>query len=704
MDINQYLTELNAEQQRVANVGPGLIAVSGCPGSGKTRSIVARIARMVRDGFDPQYILAMTFTRQAATVMNSRLASLGITGARVGTIHGLCYEFLQAENPSIQMLTLDTGNGEMSIKRVVSMMRQKKMIPYGVKVDIGELSSYVARCKASQICHVFGNPFGTNILAEKYHLEEAKGWIRKTGLFPRKLYDFYCQLDAHRAREQEYSFDDMVLFTWMHLMVSPEVLARWRQRWSVIITDEAQDSSPIQYDLAFVLAGLGTQVDSAANLPTAPKLSGTGQYNLMIATDTAQSIYAFRSAVPEISVAFATSKDTLMITLPRNYRSVPEICDVGSLLVKGEEWHLTGDMEPQREAQPGPPPVTFRTYDHPMQEAETVIQAAKVRAAELGKWSGVALLSRLAAILHLAEMVCIRNSIPYIKRASGSFLDSQEVTDILSYIRVAADHDPEERWIRRCVKRPFKYISRVQMQEAEMGCGRGTPYLVGLFGAKLGKKQRSSLLQMRDTIFDLKKVIEKGDLKPGEMCKWVVKKVKYLDYLREDRGSAGLDSSKLAIIDELAQLGNLFDEGEVDRFLTYIDQMNQALRAGRKQYRILEKDGKSTSQDCLVLSTIHRSKGMEWDSVFILDVVQGRFPWNLAHTADEELRLMYVAFTRGMNRVQLSRSMSSDDVPSSLWKKVSSGVKKVREANEKFKPSGKTEESPPKGGGNVKET
>uniref|UniRef100_A0A6H1ZMP7 DNA 3'-5' helicase n=1 Tax=viral metagenome TaxID=1070528 RepID=A0A6H1ZMP7_9ZZZZ len=673
--IKQYLSDLNEEQAKVRDIGPGLLAVSGVPGSGKTRSIVARIARLVMDGLDPRYILAMTFTTKAATVMNQRLASLGILGARVGTIHSLCHQLLEEEFGMIQQLELDTGSAEMHIKKVISQMRQKQKIPRGTRVDIGEINRYVEFCKGKQLCHVFGNPFGVNSIAEKYHKKEAKEW-RSTGLFPANLYDFYVALEADRATAQRYDFNDMQLWAWMLLVIDEDVLQKWRNRWSVIIVDEAQDSSLIQSDMAFIISGLASQVDSVRELPDWPKFDPDCKRSLMLCSDPAQSLYGWRGGNPDVSIAYATDEMTEMIALSKNYRSRPEICNVASSLVQGKGWHLSGDMLPQRE-DTGSPAITFSTYDHPGQEAVEILKKARARAAELGKWSGVAILTRLAALLHLVEIECVRGKIPYVKRAGGSFLDSQEVTDILAYLRVAAGADPEDRWIRRCVRRPFKYISRVQLQDADQWAARGKPYVEALLSADLGKKQRSSILQMAKVLEILGQSIERASTRPGNLCQMVMDRVEYLEYLREDRGSAGVDSSKVAILNELVLLGNLFAEGEIIRFLSYVDQMNIALRLGRKQYRISEKDG-SAQTDCLVLSTIHSAKGLEWDTVYVADIVQGRFPWNMCHSMDEELRLLYVAVTRGKEQVHLSRSFEEGDADSSLWRKISLATERCR--------------------------
>jgi len=274
--------------------------------------------------------------------------------------------------------------------------------------------------------------------------------------------------------------------------------------------------------------------------------------------------------------------------------------------------------------------------------------------------------------LHICEIECLRHKVPYVKRASGSFLDSREVLDILAYLRVAAGFDPEGKHMLRCIKAPFKYIGKRDLEAAassHMVTGRGV--LTALLDqARLSIKQRRSLHEMSEILRGTQDNIRRG-MPPGEVVTAVIEDTRYLDYLRENRSDVAADSTKLGILMELEWLASLFED--TTAFLSYVDQLHESLRVQRKSLKKKDDD----LGDYLVLTTIHRSKALEWDHVFIGDVVAGRFPWNLGHSFGEELRLMYVAVTRARKTVHLSCSKAEGDEESSLLQRVKTATKAV---------------------------
>ncbi len=487
----QLLNGLNDYQLRAACVGTGQAAVAGCPGSGKTRTIVARIGRLVAAGLDPDYILAMTFTRAAAAEMTERLTGLEIHGARVGTIHSVARQIVAAETHLFDHGELDEGwRLFYELKKLLSDMRRQGSLP-GRGTDLEAISRFIESCKACGPCYVFGDPWGLNMRAEEFILRQAREWSSEAGIRPQQLAEIYLEMERRRVACGLYDYNDMQLWGWMQLVADDVSRQKWRNRWSVVIVDEAQDSNKVQWDLARFLVGLDSCIEGVHELPSAPT-ADDGNHNLMVGGDSSQSIFGWRSAVPREFVGFAQAEQTQQYVLPVNYRSNPTICAVCTSLVRGKKWHLVGEIQPHS-VEPAPDAVVIRHYDNPEAEAAGVLDAIQAICQDKPLGS-CAVLARLRIGLDMAEIECIRRRIKYIKRASGSFLESREVKDILAYIRVAAGYDPDGEWIKHLINRPFRYIGREYLRRCEEQAQQCN---ISLLDAIVDKKRSLSFRQRR---------------------------------------------------------------------------------------------------------------------------------------------------------------------------------------------------------------
>lgn len=941
--LRQLLESLNDFQLAAVNIGPGLSSLIGVPGSGKTRTIVARIARLAADGLDPNYILAMTFTRNAAFEMNERLKALGIDTARVGTIHSVCRQIVAGETKLFDSYQLDDrGRLKLELKKLLSDLRRNDKIPR-TGVDREGVGRFIEACKAHGLCYVYGDPFGMNIRAEGIISTEARKWRAQTGLSPRELSLVYTELEKRRASRGLHDFDDMLLWCWMQLVASEEPRRRWRQRWSVVIVDEVQDSNPVQWDISRLLVGLDSCVPHVRELAEPPG-KDEGLHNLMVGGDPSQchpadtmidldsrgkdanrspiqnlktgdkiggwnrhgqkmiggrrikvarrqykgpmlrvstatrttrvtpnhrficrwtergskvcvtylmyrrgfgyrvgwcqlfsgkygfhlsqrarlekadalwilevhktraeaslaesvvaakyglptitfeppngavlygragikslfsvladvngergerclhdygrdpalplwpwpnqpkgaylratyfevfaanllpgamsvplpdernkwsvinrvesgpydgwiysldvekdhsyaadgivvlnSIYGWRSAEPNLFVQFSTDAEVTQLVLPINYRSNTSICAVGTGLVRGKAWHLAGEIKAHR-LEPAPGAVSVMHYQTPEEEASATIRRCMEIAQSEGFRSCV-VLSRLSVGLNIAEIECIRNRVPYVKRASGSFFESSEIKDILAYLRVSSGFDPDGRWLRHVINHPFRYIGSAFIAESEMhsqqhGCSLIDAMMT--LGDRLTYRQLKSIQELYLLLQKLNGVACKSEemveelasedepsltAGPAKMIAMVLDTTDYIEEIRREEGLLSMDESKIVALSELQRIASLFKK--VSEFLAYIDALIVAVRkAQRSGLRVKDEENK----DALVLSTIHRAKGLEWSHVFLVDVSAGRFPHSKAQNPDEELRLLYVAETRAKETCAVSYS------------------------------------------------
>jgi DNA helicase-2/ATP-dependent DNA helicase PcrA len=745
--LGALLDSLNEHQLKAASVGTGQASLIGVPGSGKTRTIVARIARLAADGIDPDYILAMTFTRAAATEMTERLRDLGVVGARVGTIHSVARQIVAAETDLFDHGELDEGwKLFYELKKLLSDMRKSSKLP-SRGVDLDCVSRFIEACKACGPCYVFNDPWGLNVRSEEFIMRQARKWGMYAGLRPQRLVEIYTEMERRRVSCGLYDYNDMQLWSWMHLVADEVAREKWRSRWSVVIVDEAQDSNQVQWDLARFLTGMESCIDGLEEFPNAP-VRDDGNHNLMVGGDPSQSIYGWRHAVPKEFVDFTSAPETEMLVLPINYRSNDAICSVGTSLVKGKKWHLAGDIKPHSEAKV-PNAVTIRRFDNPELEASAVLDSV-MEIAQTQQLRSSAVLARLRIGLDMAEIECIRRRIRYIKRASGSFLESREVKDVLAYMRVAAGHDPDGKWIKHLINRPFRYIGKVFINRCEdQAALKNISLLDAIVDMKgsLSYRQRRTIDDLVKLLKDMNKIavqceereahaekmakdnamVVDGKLSmdvidrlaereearnaaeaagetmpeepaepapeveddpdepvrgPADLITMMLDRTHYIEAVRREEGLAGMDESKLAIFGELHRMASMFRTPS--QFLAYIDGLKIAVRRAQKSGLRAREAG---AEDALVLSTIHSAKGLEWNHVFLVDVVEGRFPCARSEDYEEELRLLYVAITRAAQSCTVSYSgpaPSHDDRIDRAQGRVSPFITLVRQGLDKL--------------------
>lgn len=631
-----------------------------------TTCIVNRIGRLVSEGVDPNRIMAMTFTRKAAAEMNIRLSKWGISGCRVGTIHSVCMQIAAAETKLMHCSVDKNDRMQWELKNILGAMRRNRSIP-NRGVDFEYVRRFISSCKASGICYIDTDPFYLNTRGEQCILVNAKRWAAAAGLPPVKLLDIYRSYEIRRTFKGLMSFDDMLLWAWMSLISDEEARYKWRARWHVVIVDEAQDSNPVQWDVSRLLVGLDSCIPNIEELKTAPK-EDAYSHNLMTVGDSSQAIFGFRDAEPSIFVDFTTNKRSTQIVLPINYRSNQTICAAGFSLVQGQQWHLGGAMESAMGDKPKDA-LSLTEYDNTVTEVSTIMDEIQEIAQDSG-YKSCAVLSRLRVSLDFFELECIRRRIKYIKVPHGSFLESKEVKDILGYVRVAACLDPTGEYLRHIVNRPFRYFSRAFIDDCAHQAQLENRSLLDVMDAckgNLNRPQRMELNKLSDLIMKLNKMAvsmqnraekkEEGNSKakiytPADMVTATLKDTDYLESIRLEDGLIGIDESKKAMLVEINRMAGQFKTAY--DFLTYVDALIVAIkRASKTGLRVKDE---TKEEDYLTLSTIHSAKGLEWPNVFIVDVVQGRFPCSMADDFDEELRLMYVALTRAMHRCKVSYS------------------------------------------------
>lgn len=660
----KFIASCDDDQIVVANARAGQFAVIGNPGSGKTRSIIARIATLVASGLDPRYILAMTFTRNAAAEMASRLRGLGIE-CPIGTIHSICLNILNTDGV-LAGKKIDPSSHNFIIRRTYMSLVQAGRLTNFDECPVDALDGILSKAKSTGLMYYFDD------------LKEVEDSARDrvNSLFTKGHEDFSCgeclaflnKYQLNIKQEGIVAYDDMLQLVLRHLISNPAAREKWRTRYSVVITDESQDSNIVQWDIARLLVGLAP-ISSMPGIHTS-MFEDNLEHNLMAAGDPSQSLYQFRYADVNSFLGFCDDKATDVLRLQNNYRSRQDICLLGSSIVEKEPWHRGGKMKARREGAIDKGRITIKMYNDITLEAMDLVRIAVERSQAGWALSDTVILSRTSMFLKLCEIFCIQKRIPYEKRCSSALLlDAKEVLDLLSYLRVSIGYDTDGKALRRMINAPYRFIANKDIDlviQAMLKTGKPQqPGEQNKWAYEALNKLRAQVKFSRsrstiNSIIELLQPIWGERLQPAIKLKFVLNATGYADTEAAKRLSGG--ESTGAIVDIVLHFASMFKT--TYEFLCYIDQLAGVTRQSAKSL-------KGQGGDRLILSTIHACKGLEFPHVLLADVVAGRFPSVQNPDQGEELRLLYVAITRASETLQVSWSKGEDAIRSLYVERVS---------------------------------
>ena len=593
-----YKEELNPSQYEAAVTHEGPLLVLAGAGSGKTRTLVFRVARMVEEGIDPASILLLTFTRRAAEEMLQRVeALLGSRCDRVtgGTFHSFANTILRRYAQLLGFANaftiLDRSDSEDVINLIRSRMGlDKKERRFPRKQTILEILSLAA----NKTCGVAA------VLDEQFpHLFDE---LDELG----QIADYYRDYKRERSL---LDYDDLLSYLRELLRGHPELAERLSRTFHYIMVDEYQDTNRLQADIVRLLAH--------------------SHNNVMAVGDDAQSIYSFRGATVRNIFEFPDLfPGTKVIKLEENYRSTQPILDLSNEIILQAKESYTKNLFTRREA--GIRPVLVEA-DSERYQSRFVGQ----KILELHE-SGVplpeiAVLFRSSFHSFDLEIELGRRNLQFVKRGGFKFIETTHIKDVLAHLRIIANPQDAVSWYRVLLlldgvgaKSSEKILAQV--------LDAPDPFQ-GLAGYRGRGAVNTALKSLAEA---LQQARDEG-LKPAEQLEVIVRY--YGPILkhrhRDDYPKRQKDLEHFTIITERYR--------SLDRMLS-----DMALEPPTSSVdNVLATDGED--EGLLTLSTIHSAKGLEWNSVFIIWAVEGRFP-SLYNKDDDELeeerRLMYVAATR----------------------------------------------------------
>ena len=599
------LATLNPEQRAaVAHTGSPLLIVAGA-GTGKTKTLVARVARILDDGADPSRILVLTFTRRAAAEMLQRVAATGSSraAARVwgGTFHSTANRILrnfgQNAGLSADFTVLDQGDAT----DLMGMVRTEE--------GFGERGKRFPRKET--VANIYSRMVSTQVKLDAV-LEHDYPWCAD------HLDDLKTIFTAYTAKKRANNvldYDDMLLF-WRALTVSP-VGDALRDLFDHVLIDEYQDTNPIQADIVRGMCRPDTD------------LAAVG--------DDAQAIYGFRAATVENMWNFTDHfPGATCITLEQNYRSTMPILSIANGVLRQSNNHFAKELWSARTE--GLIPALRTHHDEGAQS--TVVCESILDARERGMdLREQAVLFRNGHHSDGLELELTRRDIPYVKYGGLKYLEAAHVKDLLALLRILDNPADQLAWHRVLATMEGVGPATVRQLETELGITEQDDDALARFIDGAGQTPRPADRQVTELRAALADCL--GERTPAEQVDRLKGFCSLVFPTRYDNSDA-----RLADIDQLAAGAARYSSRS--RFLTEL---------------VLDPPSKTSDQagpphlddDWLTLSTIHSAKGLEWRGVHLLHAADGSIPSEMSLGDEaglaEELRLMYVALTRAKDEL-----------------------------------------------------
>lgn len=611
---------LNPAQADAAAHGDSPLLIVAGAGSGKTRTLIYRVAALIKRGIPAHRILLLTFTRRSAQEMLSRCEQLvGSASHQVqgGTFHGVAHRLLRRFGPAAGLPADFTILDQSDAADLMGLARSA--LGYG---DLKNAPRSAPRFpRAETLFTVYSRHVNTDrpvadLLAEQWpHFQAWTGDIER------------CFADYTRRKSERnlLDYDDLLLSWALLLEQAPPIAEQMRALYDHVLVDEYQDTNPLQ---SRILRGLCT--------------SG----HITVVGDDAQSIYAFRGATIRNILDFPHEfPGTRIVTLEQNYRSTPHILDTTNVLISRSMERYSKQLFTTRVDGEHPWLVTVR--DENAQTAFVVDRLLELH--EQGTpLREIAVLFRAGYLSADLEIELANRRIPYEKWGGLKFLEAAHIKDILAFVRLLENPRDEVSWYRLLRLLPGVGDATARNVIDLLAQHAWAPMVIG--AAKAPARARPGLHAL-GALLDGMTRVERGDRphNPSET-------IRLVRQLYDPLLEATYDDAppRLADLDQL----EIIAAGYVDRteFLATL-----ALEPPSNTQDLAV--GSTDEDDALILSTVHSAKGKEWDVVFVIHASDGVFPMARAAVDDaqveEERRLLYVAMTRARNELYVTYPLHS---------------------------------------------
>lgn len=612
-----FSVKLNQQQKEAVQSTKGPVLLLAVPGSGKTTVLVTRLGYMIYcKNIPPESILTVTYTVAATKDMSERFAvRFGEDMAKrleFRTINGICARIIQYYGRRIGKTPFELVKDEKATTGMLIRICQDHGMGYPTESDLKNVRTLITYIK--------------NMMLNEEELQklEEESDIRIAG-----IYREYCR----QMREQKLmDYDDQMLYAYNMLRKDPGVLAYFQNRYPYICVDEAQDTSKIQHAIIALLA------------------AGTG--NLFMVGDEDQSIYGFRAAYPEALLSFEKKHPGAKVLLmEENFRSNAKIVEAADKFIQKNTLRHEKHMRAAREAGADIREISLKSrkaqYVYLMKAAqECTTGMAGMSGSEEHRGRADASVTETAVLYRDNECaiplidLLERKNIPYrMRNADLSFFTHRTVLDVQNIIRFAMDPKDTELFMQIYYRLKLFFNKKDALRYAQISQEKDMEVLdVALKYGNLEKYQE-------DNIRNLKRQMVRILNMPGdEAVNQILTYMGYQDYLKK----MGMNVNKLETV---KLIGSRVESPE--KLLERLEELRTIIQE------------KVSDKDCpFILSTMHASKGLEYDTVYLLDIMDGILPEKVLanprtaskeelETYEEERRLFYVGVTRAKNQLNV---------------------------------------------------
>ena len=626
--MQAYLQDLNEQQKEaVLHMNGPLMIIAGA-GSGKTKVLTSRIAHLMNSGVDSFNILALTFTNKAAKEMKERVEkTLGNTEARnlyIGTFHSVFARLLRAEASKLgypQSFTIyDTDDSRSVLKAVINDMG----------LDDKHYKPNIVHNRISSAKNALIGPveYNSNTMIQQ---EDARSKRPAIG-------EIYASYVARCFKNGAMDFDDLLFKMHELLRDYPEVLHKYQHKFKYLLIDEYQDTNPVQYQIAKLLAAV--------------------HENICVVGDDAQSIYSFRGATIENILQFQKDYDDVkLVKLEQNYRSSASILEVANHVIKNNQGQIPKNLWTENEEGEKIKLVRTMTDNEEGKFVADAIQENKLRNHFYN--NDFAILYRTNAQSRSFEESLRRTGIPYKIYGGLSFYQRKEIKDYIAYLRIIANTKDEEG-LKRIINYPARGIGKTTMEKCLVIAGeQNITFYEVLEKAKAFGFKAGTLTAIEEFVTMIKYF--QNQLTKHNAYDVAVQVGKHTNIVKElfnDKSTEGL-----ARYENIQELLNSIKEWTESPSNEDGEQGDKGLGAYLQQITLItDADNDKNEADSVKLMTVHAAKGLEFACVFVVGLEETLFPSGMSVNTREELeeerRLFYVAVTRAKRHLWLSHANS----------------------------------------------
>ena len=586
----------HAQTEAVAhNKGPCMVLAG--PGSGKTLTIAKRIEYLImKHKVRPEEILVITFTKYAAWEMKNRTRSIcGPSSYAVtfGTFHGIYYGILKWAYRLNQSNLLSDEEKYRILREILPG------IDWDQEPEADEEKDYL-----QELAIEIGNVKNNCMDIEEY--EPVKYTTEKF----RKLYRTY---EETKKKYRKIDFEDMLIQCRDLFMKRPDILKKWQEKFQYILVDEFQDVNQAQYDVVRMLA--------------AP------QDNLFVVGDDDQSVYGFRGAKPGIMKEFMKDyPKARQILLDVNYRSSGYIVKGALRVIGNNKIRFEKKIEAFRKPDET---VHVQEVKDPVQEAEYVLERIREYREKGVSYTEMAVLYRTNVDARAMSELMTEYQIPFVmKEHLNNIYEHFIALDMISYLRLSQG-EYDRKYFLQIANRPNRYLTRESMKTGNVSYESLRRYY----------RDKDWMVDRIDQLeWDMKMICDKT---PYAAIQYIRKRMGYDEFLKEYAAYRKISSEDLfALLEEIWQ--NSKGYGTIKEWFEHIESYGKMLK---------EQNKKNGEKEGVNLMTMHAAKGLEFDTVFVIEANEGSCPYKKA-TADEEIeeerRLFYVAMTRAKRKLVIS--------------------------------------------------